>query len=202
MKKIFGLIAVFLIACFAFAGCAEDKYSPADTGNNNSTETEQPNQPTENKESTQSSESGQPEQPSETEQPAPPPESEKPEQEEITKMFIAINGNKLEVTLAENSSVDALVEILKKGDITFTADENGNFEMYGDIGHSLPANNTHISAQAGDVILYAGRYLCLFFGNNSYSYTAIGKINGYSASELRTLLGAEQGSVQVTISLS
>ena len=129
-------------------------------------------------------------------------ESEEENWEESGKMYLTINENKLEVTLADNSSVYALVEILKDGDITFTANENGNFEMYGDIGHSLPTNNTYISATAGDVILYSGRYLCLFFGNNSYSYTRIGKIDGYSASELRTLLGASEGSVQVTISLT
>lgn len=122
------------------------------------------------------------------------------EEKEITYMYITINGNKLEVTLADNSSVAALIEILKQGDITFTAEENGGFEIYGDIGHTLPANNTQITAQAGDVILYSGKYICLFFGNNSWSYTRIGKINGYSASELRTLLGG-QGNVQVTISL-
>lgn len=128
-------------------------------------------------------------------------ESEDENWEENGKMYLTVNENKLEITLAENAAVDALVEILKQGDITFTADENGNFEVYGDIGHSLPTGNTYISAQAGDVLLYSGRYLCLFFGSNSYSYTRIGKIDGYSASELRTLLGAGEGSVQVTISL-
>lgn len=120
---------------------------------------------------------------------------------EITEMYITVNGNKLKVTLEQNSSVAALADILKQGDITFNADQNGGFEIYGNIGHTLPSNDTWISAQAGDVILYSKKYLCLFFGNNSYSYTRIGKINGYSASELRTLLGADQGSVQVTISL-
>lgn len=129
-------------------------------------------------------------------------EEENENREESGKMYLTVNENKLEVTLADNSSVNALVQILKVGDITFTAAENGNFEMYGDIGHSLPTNNTNISATAGDVILYSGKYLCLFFGSNSYSYTRIGKINGYSASELRTLLGADEGSVQVTISLN
>ena len=128
-------------------------------------------------------------------------ENENESGEENGKMYLTVNENKLEVTLAENTSVYALVEILKQGDITFTVNENGNFEMYGDIGHSLPTNNTYISATAGDVILYSGRYLCLFFGNNSYSYTRIGKIDGYSASELRALLGADEGSVQVTLSL-
>lgn len=121
--------------------------------------------------------------------------------EEISEMYVTVNGNKLKVTLEQNPSVAALIDILKQGDITFTADKNGNFEMYGDIGHNLPTNNKHISAQAGDVILYSGRYLCLFFGNNSYSYTRIGKINGYSPSELRALLGADQGRVQVTVGL-
>ena len=132
---------------------------------------------------------------------SPPPANQQPVLGEITEMYLNVNGNKLKITLAENSSVDALVEILKQGDITFTADENGDFEMYGDIGHSLPTNNTSLSAHAGDVFLYAGRYLCFFFGSNSYSYTRIGKIDGYSDSELRTLLGANQGSVQVTVSL-
>lgn len=124
-----------------------------------------------------------------------------PVQEEIIKMYITINGNKLEVTLDKNSSVDALVEILKQGDIVFNATENGGFEIYGDIGHTLPTNNTQMTAQAGDVILYAGKYICLFFGSNSWAYTALGKIEGYTANELKALLGAGQGSAKVTLSL-
>lgn len=119
---------------------------------------------------------------------------------EITEMFIYVNGNKLTVTLEKNSSVDALVEILKQGDITYTSYPNG-FEIYGDIGHSLPTNDTRITSETGDVLLWARSNICIFFGNNSYSYTRIGKINGYSAAELRALLGAGQSSVQVTISL-
>ena len=125
----------------------------------------------------------------------------KSESEEITEMYITINGNKLEVTLAKNSSVDALVELLRQGDITYTADDYGNFEKVGNIGHTLPRNDTQINTKAGDVILYQGNNICLYYGNNSWSFTRIGKIEGYSASELRTLLGAGNGSVQVTISL-
>ena len=123
------------------------------------------------------------------------------ENKEITKMYVYINGNKLEVTLAKNSTVDALVELLRQGDITYTADDYGNFEKVGNIGHTLPRNDTQINTKAGDVILYQGNNICLYYGNNSWSFTRIGKIEGYSASELRTLLGAGQGNVQVTISL-
>lgn len=126
------------------------------------------------------------------------PEEDK---EEINKMFITINGNKLEVALAENSATAALVEILKQGDIVYTANDYGGFEKVGALGHTLPASDTDITTQAGDVILYLSNQIVLFYGSNSYSYTRLGKINGYSASELRTMLGAGEGNVQVTISL-
>ncbi|MBD5092480.1 MAG: hypothetical protein HDT36_03765 [Clostridiales bacterium] len=116
-------------------------------------------------------------------------------------MYLTINGNRIEVTLAKNSSVDALVEILKKGDVTYTANDYGGFEKVGSLGHTLPTNNSQITTQAGDVILYSGNQIVLFYGSNSWSYTRLGRINGYSVSELKALLGAGKGAVQVTISL-
>ena len=116
-------------------------------------------------------------------------------------MYIYINDNKLEVTLDNNSSVDALVEILKTGDITYTANDYGNFEKVGNIGHNLPSNDEQIDTQAGDVILYQGNNICLYYGTNSWSFTRLGKINGYTSAEIRNLLGAGKGSVQVRISL-
>ena len=125
-----------------------------------------------------------------------------PKQEEVTKMYITIYGNKLEVTLADNSSVKALVELLKQGDITYTADDYGGFEKVGSIGHSLPTNNSQITTEAGDVILYQGNQICIMVGSNSWSYTRIGKINGYSASQLKNLVGTGKGSTEVTLSLN
>ena len=149
--------------------------------------------------------------PEETEPPVqtqPSPQPEPPEEivdgtepEEITKMYFTINGNKLEVALAENPSVDALVELLKKGDVTYEADDYGGFEKVGSLGRTLPENNERITTETGDVMLYLGNQICIFVGSNTWSYTRIGKINGYTASELRTLLGAGKGKVQITISL-
>lgn len=125
-----------------------------------------------------------------------------PEQEEITQMYITIYGNKLEVTLENNSSVKALVELLQQGDITYTADDYGGFEKVGSIGHSLPTNNSQITTEAGDVILYQGSQICIMVGSNSWSYTRIGKIKGYSVSELKDLVGTGKGSTEVTLSLN
>ena len=121
---------------------------------------------------------------------------------EVSQIYMTVNENKLEVTLASNESVAALIELLKKGDIVYTADDYGGFEKVGNIGHSLPRNDTQIRTEAGDVILYQGNQICIFVGSNSWSYTRIGKISGYSTQELKTLLGAGEGKVQVTISLN
>ena len=64
------------------------------------------------------------------------------QEEEIDKMFISLYGNKLEVTLDSNSSVDALIELLKQENITYTADDYGGFEKVGYIGHTpLPSRH-------------------------------------------------------------
>lgn len=165
------LIFLLAISLLLFAGCA-DNLLPDNTDSSGGTDQTTPSEDEENDENT-----------------------------EITKMFLIVNGNKLEVTLAKNSSVDALIELLKRDDIKFTATENGGFEVYGSIGQTLPTNNTRITAEVGDVLLYAGNNICIFFGGNSYSYTRIGKINGYSASELKNLLVTEKGEIQITISL-
>lgn len=122
--------------------------------------------------------------------------------EEINTMYIYIYGNKLKVSLVSNSSVSALIDILKTNDIIYTADDYGDFEKVGNIGYSLPRNDSQITTQAGDVILYQGNSLCLYYGQNTWSFTRIGKIDGYSKSQLRSLLGAKQGKVSVRISLS
>ncbi len=122
-------------------------------------------------------------------------------EERISDMYLYINGNKLKVTLAENAAVDALIEILNQGDITYTASDYGGFEKVGSLGHSLPSDNSQITTQSGDVILYSGNQVVLFYGSNTWSYTRLGKIEGYREDELRTLLSAGEGDIQVKISL-
>ena len=123
-------------------------------------------------------------------------------QEEIKEMYITVNEkNKVKVTLEKNSSVDALIEILKQKDIVYTASDYGGFEKVGDLGFTLPTNNSQLTTQPGDVILYSGDQIVLFYGSNSWSYTKLGKIEGYSANELASLLGAGNGTVSITLSL-
>ena len=83
-----------------------------------------------------------------------------------------------------------------------TLSSSGGFEIWGALGFSLPTSNEQINAQPGDVILYNGSNICIFYGTNSWSYTRLGKIDGLSESELRTFLKAGESNITVTLSLS
>lgn len=115
-------------------------------------------------------------------------------------MHIIVNDRNLKVSLADNAATRALKERLQNGSITYTSSSYGNFETVGNLGFSLPTSNTSITTQAGDVVLYQGNQICIFYGSNSWSYTQIGRITNASQSELRNLLSA--GSISITLSLS
>lgn len=121
---------------------------------------------------------------------------------EYSYMYIYINGNKLTAELGDNSSAEALVKLLKEGDITYAADDYGNFEKVGSLGHTLPRNDERITARPGDVILYLGSNICLYYGVNTYNFTRLGSIVGHSEGEMRTLLSAGSGEISITLSLN
>jgi hypothetical protein len=118
------------------------------------------------------------------------------------KMYITIDGRTESVTLIDNSATQALVGKLQKTPITVTLSSSGGFEIWGALGFSLPTSNEQIDAQPGDVILYSGSNICIFYGTNSWSYTRLGHIDGLSESELRTFLHSGETDISVTLSLS
>lgn len=119
----------------------------------------------------------------------------------ITKMYITIGGRTETVTLVNNSATQALVAKLQEAPVTVTLNDN-NFEIWGALGFSLPTSNEQVNAQAGDVVLYSGSNICIFYDSNSWSYTRLGRIDGLTTSELRTFLKAGANSISVTLSLN
>ena len=120
----------------------------------------------------------------------------------MNKMNITIDGQTQSVTLVENAATKALVEKLQQAPVTVTLNSSGGFEIWGALGFSLPTSNQQITAQPGDVILYSGSNICLFYGSNSWSYTRLGKIDGLSESQLRTFLKAGESNISVILSLN
>ena len=123
-----------------------------------------------------------------------------PSDKSANTMNITINGKTVSCQLVDNSSTRALLAQLEKGDITYEADDYGNFEKVGNIGFSLPQNNESITTTAGDVILYQGYNICLYYDTNAWTFTRLGKIEGLNKDEIKTFLNTGGGSVKVTLS--
>ena len=114
---------------------------------------------------------------------------------------ISVSGKTLQVKIEDNAATRALVAALREASISYEADDYGGFEKVGALGRSLPASNTQITTQPGDVILYSCNQIVLFYGSNSWSYTRIGKMEYSSLDELKSFLKAGQGKISVTLSL-
>lgn len=117
------------------------------------------------------------------------------------KIKISVSGKTLPVKIENNDATKALVAALSTASITDEAQDYGGFEKVGNLGRTLPASNAQITTQAGDVILYSGNQLVLFYGSNSWSYTRIGRIEYGTLDELKSFLKAGQGNITVTLSL-
>ena len=118
------------------------------------------------------------------------------------KMYLTIGGVTKTATLVDNSATQTLVAKLQEAPVTVTLNSSGGFEIWGALGFSLPTSNEQISAQPGDIVLYNGSNICMFYGTNSWSYTRLGHIDGLSESELRTFLKAGESNISVTLSLN
>ena len=118
---------------------------------------------------------------------------------EVNNIKIRVNNEVLEVKLEQNSSSEALLEILKQGDITINAHDYGDFEKVGGLGFNLPTNDTRITTKPGDLMLYQGNQITLFYESNVWSYTKIGEVIGKSKDELKAILGS--GNVTLVLSI-
>lgn len=116
------------------------------------------------------------------------------------RMILTINGQELTATLADNSSAQALKEILSDEPLTITMRDYGSMEKVGGIGTDLPTNDEQITTEPGDLILYMGNAFVIYYAPNSWNFTRLGKINDITAEELKDILG--EGDVQVMLSLS
>ena len=113
------------------------------------------------------------------------------------KINMTIDGK----TLFINEATETLLTTLGLAPLTYEANDFGGFEKVGRLGRSLPVNDTQINAQPGDILLYNGDQIIVFYGANIWEYTRLGRIEGLSIEELKTFLKAGEGNVKITLSL-
>ena len=104
-------------------------------------------------------------------------------------------SHSLAATLADNSSAMAFYELLEKEPITIKMNDYGNFEKVGPLGTKLPRNDTQITTPAGDIILYQGNQITIYYDTNSWNFTRLGKVvstgstTSITQAELKKILG-------------
>lgn len=118
--------------------------------------------------------------------------------QEEPMLKITVGDQELLATFADNSSAEAFRDLLAQGPVTISMDDYGGFEKVGSLGTTLTRNDTRITTQPGDVILYQGNQITIYYGTNTWNYTRLAKIN--DSTDLQAKLGT--GTVQVTFSLA
>lgn len=115
-----------------------------------------------------------------------------------SSMTMMIDGTKVNVEWEDNQAVKRLRDMAKDGDITIQMSMYGGFEQVGSIGQSLPRDDKQTTTRSGDIVLYSGNQMVVFYGSNSWSYTRLGHISDKDEAEMADLLS--QGDVKITIS--
>ena len=113
-------------------------------------------------------------------------------------MIMKIGDTKVNVDWEDNQAVEALRDMAKDGDITIQMSMYGGFEQVGSIGQSLPRDDKQTTTSSGDIVLYSGNQMVVFYGSNSWSYTRLGHISDKDEAEMADLLS--NGDVTITIS--
>ena len=183
MKRIhLYLIACLIILSVVLSSCAggqnESSVQSSEPGtkmvasSQNDTEPPQDNTPNASTESI----SPEPESSAASSDPAASEETE----ENMQNIKITVNGETFSATLAETSAARAFAEMLP---LTLNLSDYSGFEKVGPLGTNLPTDNQQITTQSGDIVLYNGNQIVIFYGSNSWSYTRLGRIDDLSGWE-------------------
>lgn len=120
---------------------------------------------------------------------------------ENNRIKMTVGNRTFTVTLDGNSSCEALVKRLKQGNIVVRMDDYNDMEKVGPLGFSLPRNDRQNDTGPGDIILYQGNYLVIYYDNNSWNFTRLGKVDSVSSrNKMLELLGGK-GEKSVILSL-
>ena len=125
----------------------------------------------------QPAQSAPPEQPGSAKQPEISPQEpvqEEPMDDAVAKLKIEVGGQSFTATLEQNDATTALIAMLP---ITLSMSDYSGFEKVGSLGANLPTNNAQTTTQAGDIVLYNGNQIVIFYGSNSWSYTRLAHVD-------------------------
>lgn len=137
-----------------------------------------------------------PSEPSATQAPTESAVFEQPEEEETT-LKMMIGETPVSVSWEDNDASAALKDLCRSQPLMIEMSMYGGFEQVGSLGFSLPQNDVQMTTSSGDIVLYAGDRLVVFYGSNTWDYTPLGHITDQSEEEMTSLLS--NGATTVTL---
>lgn len=126
---------------------------------------------------------------SDTSKPEKPTDLTQETDAENMELIMKIDGTEVSVAWENNESVDAIRELAASGGLEINMSMYGGFEQVGSIGQSIPRSDEQTTTKAGDIVLYSGNQVVVFYGSNSWAYTRLGRITGKTEQELAEMLG-------------
>ena len=118
-------------------------------------------------------------------------------QNEDNIIKLKVNDHIFDVELENNSASKELLKKLETSNVNVNATDYGNFEKVGNLGFSLPANDENINTEPGDIVLYQGNQISVFYDSHSWSYTKLGKIQ--NVSDLKEILGSGDTTLEFSL---
>lgn len=112
-------------------------------------------------------------------------------------LVIEANGRTFYADLEDNPSAEAFKEKLNSGPLTLELHDYGSFEKVGPLPWTLPRSDVSITTVPGDVILYLGNQLTIYYDTNSWTFTRLARIRNVTKDRLLEAFGS--GSVSVTL---
>lgn len=117
---------------------------------------------------------------------------------EYFEMRLYISDTEVPVTWEDNDSVKAIMDMISEQSLTIQMSMYGGFEQVGELEQTIIRDDKQITTDPGDIVLYAGNNIVIFYGSNSWAYTRLGHISDKTQSEMSELLG--NGDVVITLS--
>ena len=190
--KIFAVALAVFTLLICFSACGNPNTAPV------SDNVSQPEATSQNADTQSAAETTVPPAESKPEETQSETSKETEEEPAVKTLTMKIGDTTVAVDWEDNESVAALRELVKDKPLTVQMSMYGGFEQVGSLGTSLPRNDSQTTTAAGDIVLYSGNQIVVFYGSNSWAYTRLGHVTDKTAAEMAELLG--NGNVTITIS--
>lgn len=199
MKRAICSLWVLLMVAL-FAACSSPEPTPEAAGSTSLPAQEEAEAGTEPSQPETEEETGLPAQEAAEASETPAQEPEPDEEQQAENILITVGDTTLTAVPEENSSAEAFLACLREEPITVSMSDYGNMEKVGPLGMDLPRNDTSIHVGPGDVILYQGNQITIYYDTNTWSFTKLATIQDATQESLLEVLGT--GDVSVTFSLA